>query len=84
MASLHLISSFIVFKGELKSVKNTAMFAMSASMPLTFLVTTASVGLRVGAINEETYYAFLLAAVIEGMLFTTSIKALQKPPVKRN
>ncbi|WP_104690842.1 cation:proton antiporter [Helicobacter heilmannii] len=84
MASLHLISSFIVFKGELKSVKSTAMFAMSASMPLTFLVTTASVGLRVGAINEETYYAFLLAAVIEGMLFTTSIKALQKPPVKRN
>ncbi|BCZ18702.1 Sodium/Proton antiporter NapA [Helicobacter sp. NHP19-012] len=80
MASLHFFSSFVVFKGELKSVKNTAMFAMSASMPLTFLVTTASVGLRVGAINEETYYAFLLAAVFEGVLFTTSIKILQRPP----
>ncbi|WP_104758825.1 cation:proton antiporter [Helicobacter bizzozeronii] len=77
MVGLHLVASFTLFRAHFaNSLKNTLAFALSASMPLTFLVTTASVGLRVGAINQNTYYSFLLAAIFEGILFTTLIKVL--------
>lgn len=77
MLSLHLSASFALFRKHFPGgLKDTAMFALSASMPLTFLITTASVGLRVGAINQNTYYSFLLAAIFEGILFTTLIKIL--------
>ncbi|BCD51361.1 cation:proton antiporter [Helicobacter suis] len=82
MLYLHLSTSFLLFRTYFNSGKNTVLFALSASMPLTFLVTTASVGLRVGAINQDTYYAFLLAAIFEGILFTTIIKMLQKQPLR--
>ncbi|GAA8675119.1 hypothetical protein DR8_26910 [Helicobacter pylori] len=47
-------------------------------MPLTFLVTTAAVGLKAQAISQNTYYALLMAAIFEGVLFTIAIKMLNK------
>ncbi|WP_120944699.1 MULTISPECIES: cation:proton antiporter [Helicobacter] len=84
MLALHLSASFVLFWRYFKQSLYTAMFALSASMPLTFLITAASVGLRVGAIDQNTYYSLVIAAIFEGVLFTSTIKFLMrgkgKPP----
>lgn len=74
MISLRLLSATIAFRTYFKNTKNTILFALSDSMPLTFLVATASLGLQLGAMNHNTYYSFLLAAIFEGVVFTIIIK----------
>ncbi|WP_024773615.1 cation:proton antiporter [Helicobacter pylori] len=78
MLSLHLITSTLLWRQYFKEAKHLFSFALGASMPLTFLVTTAAVGLKVQAIPQNTYYALLMAAIFEGVLFTIAIKMLNK------
>ncbi|WP_104749147.1 cation:proton antiporter [Helicobacter cynogastricus] len=81
MLALHMGASFTLFKSYFKNTRNTALFALSASMPLTFLITAASVGLSVGAIDQSTYYSLVMAAIFEGMLFTSVIKFFNRSKV---
>lgn len=74
MISLRLLSAAIAFRKHFKSAKNTVLFALSDSMPLTFLVATAALGLQLNAMDQKTYYSFLLAAIFEGIIFTIIIK----------
>lgn len=74
MISLRLLSATIAFRTYFKSAKNTVLFALSDSMPLTFLVATAALGLQLKAMDQNTYYSFLLAAIFEGIIFTILIK----------
>ncbi|MFC3847440.1 cation:proton antiporter [Helicobacter baculiformis] len=74
MFALHVSASFVLFSKHFHNALSTTMFALSASMPLTFLITAASVGLRVGAIDQHTYYSLVIAAIFEGVLFTSTIK----------
>lgn len=74
MISLRLLSATIAFRTYFKSAKNTVLFALSDSMPLTFLVATAALGLQLKAMDQNTYYSFLLAAIFEGIIFTIFIK----------
>ncbi|WP_104712595.1 cation:proton antiporter [Helicobacter cetorum] len=78
MIGLHLIASMLVWKNYFANTTYTLSFALGASMPLTFLVTTAAVGLRAQAISQNTYYALLISAILEGILFTIIIKMLNK------
>ncbi len=78
MLSLHLIASGLLWHKYFKEPKNLFSFALGVSMPLTFLVTTAAVGLKAQAILPNTYYALLMAAIFEGVLFTIAIKMLNK------
>ncbi|GHR74207.1 sodium:proton antiporter [Helicobacter pylori] len=78
MLSLHLITSTLLWRKYFKEAKYLFSFALGASMPLTFLVTTAAVGLKAQAIPQNTYYALLMAAIFEGVLFTIAIKMLNK------
>ncbi|CAJ99231.1 cation:proton antiporter [Helicobacter acinonychis] len=78
MLGLHLIASSLLWHKYFKETKNLFSFALGVSMPLTFLVTTAAVGLKAQAILPNTYYALLLAAIFEGVLFTIVIKMLNK------
>ncbi|GHR05610.1 cation:proton antiporter [Helicobacter pylori] len=78
MLSLHLITSTLLWHQYFKEAKYLFSFALGASMPLTFLVTTAAVGLKAQAIPQNTYYALLMAAIFEGVLFTIAIKILNK------
>ncbi|GHS14998.1 sodium:proton antiporter [Helicobacter pylori] len=78
MLSLHLITSTLLWRQYFKEAKYLFSFALGASMPLTFLVTTAAVGLKAQAIPQNTYYALLMAAIFEGVLFTIAIKILNK------
>ncbi|PAF43113.1 cation:proton antiporter [Helicobacter sp. 11S02629-2] len=74
MFAVRIVSATIVFKSYFKSVKNTILYAFSDCMPLTFLVATASLGYSLDAIDEKTYYAFIIAAILEGILFNMAIK----------
>lgn len=76
MLALRLIAANMAFLRFFKSVKNTTLFALSHSMPLTFLVVTAKIADDWDAISKDMYYAFLLAAMIEGILFSIVIKFL--------
>lgn len=74
MITIRLIAASIAYGNYFKSARNTLLFALSDSMPLTFLVATATLGIQLGAITQMEYYAFVIAALMEGILFTMLIK----------
>ena len=51
-------------------------------MPLTFLVATAQLGKQFGVISAEEYYAFIIAALLEGILLTICIKLISNYKAK--
>lgn len=76
MITLRLIASNIAFRKYLKQTKNRILYAFSDSMPLTFLVAAASLALQLGAMEQDAYYAVLLAAIFEGVVFNIIIKMI--------
>ncbi|RDU62653.1 cation:proton antiporter [Helicobacter sp. MIT 14-3879] len=76
MIIVRIIATSIVFGSFLKKIKNIFLFTLSGSMPLTFLVATATLGQNIGAIEREQYYSFVLAAIMESILITTIIKVI--------
>ena len=76
MVLVRFIATCAVFSPMLKNIKNILLFSFSASMPLTFLVATATLALNINAIDRNEYYSFVLAAMMEGILFTVFIKLI--------
>ena len=56
--------------------KGTLLFALSYSMPLTFLVAIATIAVKNGAIDAEEYASFIVAALMEGIVIMTLIQFL--------
>ena len=73
--SIRLISSFVAFYKYL-NFKQTILFAFSDSMPLTFLVAISTLGFAHGVINQNEYFAFILASMIDGLLLMIVIRSL--------
>lgn len=88
MLLLRVISASIVFSRYFKSLKSTLLFALSDSMPLTFLIATASLGKSIGELDDTLYASFLLGAIIEGIIFSLAIKMIyvlwKHPKSKQN
>ena len=84
MLFLRILAAFIAYGKYFKSKKNTLLFAFSHSMPLTFLVATAQLGKQFNAISTEEYYAFILAALLEGIVFMFCIKLIYQLPNKKS
>lgn len=90
MLSIRLISASLVFGRYFKNAKTTLLFALSDSMPLTFLIATATLGRSIGQLNDVQYASFVLGAILEGIIFSVAIKIVYvfwKQPnsmVKRN
>lgn len=85
MIAIHLTAASIVFGSFFKNIKNVILFALSDAMPLTFLVATATLGLNIGAIDKTQYYSFVLAAMLEAVLFMIFIKIIVNTiAVKKN
>jgi len=78
------LAAFIAYGKYFKSKKNTLLFAFSHSIPLTFLVATAQLGKQFNAISTEEYYAFILAALLEGIVFMVCIKLIYQLPNKKS
>ena len=76
MVCLRLLAAFVVYHKFFKHYAKTILFALSHSMPLTFLVATAQLGMQFGAISTQEYYALILAALMEGIFITIGIKLL--------
>lgn len=73
--SIRFISSFIAFYNYLKW-KKTILFALSDSMPLTFLVAISMLGYSHGIITQNEYFAFILASMIDGLFLMIVIRRL--------
>jgi Kef-type K+ transport system membrane component KefB len=73
--SIRLISSFVAFYNYLK-FKQTILFALSDSMPLTFLVAISMIGYSHGIITQNEYFAFILASMIDGLFLMIVIRRL--------
>jgi len=72
---IRLISSFVAFYNYLQ-FKKTILFALSDSMPLTFLVAISMLGYSHGIITQSEYFAFILASMIDGLFLMIVIRRL--------
>ncbi len=75
IVGIRLIGSFIAFYGHL-GFKNTLLFALSDSMPLTFMVAAATLGLNAKAIDEFEYSSIVVASMLEAMVIMMVIKGV--------
>ncbi len=73
--TIRLVSSFVAFYKYLR-VKKTILFALSDSMPLTFIVAIAIVAYNSEMISEREYFAFIIASMIDGLLLMIVIRKL--------
>lgn len=76
MIAIRIIATSIVFGSVLKSTKSVFLFSLGSAMPLTFLVATATLGLNINAIEKAQYYSFVLAAIMESIVFSVTIKIM--------
>ncbi|AYJ80336.1 sodium:proton antiporter [Aliarcobacter cryaerophilus ATCC 43158] len=75
--SIRLISSYLVFLNYLKP-KQTTLFALSDSMPLTFMVAIAMISYNYGLITQEEYFSFIIASMLDGLILMIVIRKLYK------
>ncbi|WP_323590521.1 cation:proton antiporter [Aliarcobacter butzleri] len=75
--SIRLISSYLVFYNYLK-FKQTALFALSDSMPLTFMVAIAMLSYNYGLISQNEYFSFIIASMLDGLFLMVLIRKLYK------
>ena len=57
-------------------MKQTALFALSDSMPLTFMVAISMLSFNFGLITQEEYFSFIIASMIDGLFLMLVIKRL--------
>src|SRR5574344_2348582 len=77
IVSIRLISSYLVFLNYLKP-KQTTLFALSDSMPLTFMVAIAMISYNYGLITQEEYFSFIIASMLDGLILMIVIRKLYK------
>ncbi|MDZ7818925.1 MAG: cation:proton antiporter [Aliarcobacter sp.] len=74
---IRLLSSYLAFYRYLK-FKQTLLFALSDSMPLTFLVAIAMLTYNYGLITQSEYFSFIIASIIDGLILMLLIRKLHK------
>lgn len=75
VVGIRLVSSYIAYAGYL-GARNTLLFSLSDSMPLTFMVAIATLGFNAKAITHEEYYAFIVASMGSAIFIMIFIKIL--------
>ena len=75
--SIRLISSYLVFFKYLK-FRQTLLFALSDSMPLTFTVAIAMLSYNYGLITQPEYFSFIIASMVDGLFLMILIRKLYK------
>jgi Kef-type K+ transport system membrane component KefB len=73
--AIRLVSSLVAYGGYL-GLKNTILFSLSDSMPLTFTVAIATLGYGANAITHDEYNAFIVASMGSGIFLMLLIKIL--------
>jgi Kef-type K+ transport system membrane component KefB len=75
--TIRLISSYLAFYKYLK-FKQTTLFGLSDSMPLTFIVAISMLSYQYGLISQEDYFSFIIASMIDGLFLMVLIRKLYK------
>ncbi len=75
MIGIRVLSSLLLFTKEL-GIKDTILFALSHSMPLTLLIAVATLAYHNHSISQFYYYAFLLSAIFEVIFVMMGIRIL--------
>lgn len=75
MVGIRLIATFVAYFKYL-GARESVLFALSYSMPLTFLVAIATIAVKNGAIHENEYASFIVAALLEGVVIMVLIQVL--------
>lgn len=75
MLSIRFIGSMIAYY-KVIGFKDTILFALGSSMPLTFLIAIATLAHSTHAIGMYEYYSFVLAAIVESILIMVVIKII--------
>ncbi|GHV06992.1 sodium:proton antiporter [Campylobacterota bacterium] len=75
MIALRIVASFVAFR-KLFSPKERLLVALGESMPLTFLVAVATIGLRSELLSTHEYSSFILASMLEAVLVMVFIKLI--------
>ncbi len=57
-------------------LRNTVLFSLAESMPLTFLVAIATIGHSGGLLDRGEYFAFILASIIQAVGMVVVIQIL--------
>lgn len=81
MVGIRILATMAAFWSVFKNIQHILLFAFSNSIPLTFLVATAALGLKINAINIEQYYSFVLSAMLEAIVFMIIIKLIVYLPI---
>ncbi len=76
MILMRLVAAFIAFYKSINSFKETILIGLADSMPLSFLVAVATIGLTENMITKSEYSAFILAAMAEAIFIMVLIKGL--------
>ncbi len=71
---IKIASSFIFIKNL--GLKQTLLFGLSHSMPLTLIIAVVTIALKSKAIDESTYLIFVLVSVFEVIVSMVSIKLI--------
>lgn len=74
IVTLRIISSMLYLSRL--GLKNTLLFALGDSMPLTFLLAVATIGKEANAINSTEYNALIIAGMIASVSMMTIIKTV--------
>ena len=76
MISLRAVSSMLFIKDI--GFKNSILFALSHSMPLTLIVAVATLALNSNSITYFYYYVFILSAILEVIIAMLLIRIINK------
>ncbi len=74
MVLIRLLSSLIFY--PILTLKESVLFALSHSMPLTLLVAITTIAYHTKVINEYEYMAFILASILEVLVVMVAIRLL--------
>lgn len=65
MVAIRLVSSLVYLR--FLGARNTVLFGLGDSMPLSFLVAIATIGYGGGLLGQSEYFAFILASMIQAV-----------------
>ncbi len=78
MIGIRVISAMVF--NQTGSFKDSALLALSHSMPLTLLIAIATLAYHQHSIDKFHYYAFILASLFEVIIVMLTIKLIVYPP----
>ena len=77
MVGIRFIASFVALRGLFNN-RETVLISLGQSMPLTFLVAVATIGLNGNLLSRDEYSALILASMIEAIFIMLIIKLIHK------